>query len=116
MNDSTQAIYDAVRSRIGNADVGYAIESAMRDVNFSHYAEMAMHAATQAAGAVELEMRRPAVLFRPSLYIDGNQWCALYGANIQEGVAGFGDSPELAMQDFDRNWRVALPATRGEAP
>lgn len=115
MNDNYQAIYDAVRSRIGYADVGGAIESAMREANFSHYAERAMHAAAQAAADVEQDLRRPSAVFRPSLYIDGNQWCALYGANIQDGVAGFGNSPDLAMQDFDRNWRAALPATRGEA-
>ena len=31
-------------------------------------------------------------------------WCALYGDNLQDRVAGFGESPELAYQDFDRNW------------
>jgi len=50
----------------------------------------------------------PSVLYRPTLSRDGNQWCALYGENIQEGVCGFGDSPELAMQDFDRAWRKPL--------
>ena len=28
-------------------------------------------------------------LYRP-LFVDGNQWCALYGENIQDGV----DTPE----------------------
>ena len=39
------------------------------------------------------EQRRPSVLFRPTLSLDGTQWCALYGTNIQE-----------AMRDFDRQW------------
>ncbi len=47
---------------------------------------------------------RPHVLMRPSISLDGNQWCALYGANLQDGVAGFGDTPESAMRDFDKNW------------
>ncbi len=50
----------------------------------------------------------PSVLFRPTLSIDGDQWCALYGSNLQEGVAGFGDSPEEAMADFDKSWRAKL--------
>ena len=32
---------------------------------------------------------------------DGNQWCWLYGADLQEGVAGFGTSPKHAMEDFE---------------
>lgn len=31
---------------------------------------------------------------------DGNQFCYLYGENLQEGIAGFGDTPYLAMRDF----------------
>ncbi len=50
----------------------------------------------------------PAVMYRPALSIDGNQWCALYGDNLQGGVAGFGDSPEKAMRDFNRAWYAAL--------
>lgn len=44
---------------------------------------------------------RPSVLYRPTLSIDGNQWCALYGENLQEGIAGFGDTPADAMRRFD---------------
>ncbi|NKF57516.1 hypothetical protein GO299_04707 [Ralstonia solanacearum] len=51
---------------------------------------------------------RPAVLYRPGLCIDGNQWCALYGEDLQSGVAGFGDSPAEAMADFDANWNAKL--------
>jgi len=46
----------------------------------------------------------PSVIFRPSLKVDGNQWCALYGDNLQDGVAGFGDSPANALHNFDQNW------------
>jgi hypothetical protein len=31
------------------------------------------------------------------VYPDGNQWCALWGDDIQSGVAGFGDTPALAL-------------------
>lgn len=31
---------------------------------------------------------------------DGNQWCFLYGENIQEGIVGFGDTIYEAAYDF----------------
>lgn len=46
----------------------------------------------------------PHVLMRPKLFIDGNQWCCLYGENLQDGVAGFGDCPRTACDNFDRRW------------
>lgn len=77
----------------------------------SHWAEVT-HAANASAAAqheaAALEAQRPSVLWRPSVSIDGNKWCALYGDNLQDGVAGFGDSPAAAMVDFDRNWFAAL--------
>lgn len=41
---------------------------------------------------------------RPRIIKDGNQWCVLYGDNLQEGVAGFGDTPHLAILDFNKAW------------
>jgi len=102
--DTYQAVYDAVRSRISNGDIGLAVESAIRDSNLSHYAAMAFESVR---GALS-EYERPAVLFRPVLSLDGDQWCALYGSNLQCGVSGFGDSPEAAMRDFDREWSKKL--------
>lgn len=69
-----------------------------------HAAQMAGQTWQEAA----YDHARPCVLFRPAISVDGNQWCALYGANLQDGVAGFGDSPELAMRDFDKNWNARL--------
>lgn len=31
---------------------------------------------------------------------DGNQWCFLYGENLQDGIAGFGDTIFEAAWDF----------------
>lgn len=56
--------------------------------------------ATQAAVA----MMQPHVLMRPAIYPDGNSWCALYGEDLQCGVAGFGETPALACADFNKNW------------
>jgi hypothetical protein len=64
-----------------------------------------IHAATMAFQAWEqnsYEFTRPCVLFKPVLSRDGNQWCALLGDNLQEGIAGFGNTPYLAMYAFDK--------------
>ena len=53
---------------------------------------------------VAYEMMRPAVIFKPRLSKDGDQWCALFGDNLQVGVSGFGNTPADAMFDFDKNW------------
>ena len=40
----------------------------------------------------------------PRLQKDGNQWCVLYGDNLQVGIAGFGNSPHGAIMDFNSQW------------
>ena len=52
----------------------------------------------------EEERQRPFILLKPRMFPDGNQWCALYGDNLQEGVAGFGDTPQEAAEAFDESW------------
>lgn len=100
MTDTYQAVYEAVRSKLSSGNIGDAVQSAMRDANISFYADQASEAIKQVA----FEYLRPSVLFRPALSADGNQWCALYGENLQEGVAGFGDTPAAAMYAFDDAW------------
>jgi hypothetical protein len=51
-----------------------------------------------------IALNKPSYLYKPRLFLDGNRWCALYGEDLQNGVAGFGKSPELAYQDFDKQW------------
>lgn len=111
MSDSYQPIYDAVRSRISGCDVGQAFEAAFREAfaNADHHMACV---AQEMAGAAHAQ-QRPSVLFRPAISVDGNQWCALYGDNLQDGVAGFGDSPAAAMDDFDAQWQQALKARPG---
>ena len=36
-------------------------------------------------------------------YRDGDQWCVLWGLNIQEGICGFGKTPNEAISDFLSN-------------
>lgn len=35
-----------------------------------------------------------------SIQKDGNQWCILWGDNLQEGISGFGYMIEQAMLNF----------------
>ncbi len=105
MTDSYQAIYDAVRSRISNGDIGRAVSEVARQAFDISYV---LPRALQEIYAVSYEMRRPSAIYRPALYPDGNKWCALYGTDLQEGVAGFGDSPEEAMAEFDKAWAESL--------
>jgi hypothetical protein len=71
----------------------------------SSYCLMHAQAAYANLGTAGLEMSRPFILLRPKMFPDGNQWCALYGEDLQSGVCGFGDTPEKAAQDFDKNWK-----------
>lgn len=99
--DSYQAIYDAVRSRIHGGDVGNAVAEAARQAfDISHLTAGVAQDFTIAA----MEMQRPFVLLKPRMFPDGNQWCALYGDNVQAGVAGFGDTPAKAATQFDVEW------------
>jgi hypothetical protein len=59
----------------------------------------------ESVSEIKNEMTRPFVLLKPRMFPDGNMWCALYGENLQEGVAGFGDTPEKAAIAFDFEWR-----------
>ena len=47
---------------------------------------------------------RPSYWLRPALKREGKKWFVLYGENIQDGVAGFGDTPDEAFADFDKQW------------
>lgn len=54
------------------------------------------------------KMNRPSYILRPTLTIDGNRWCALYGADLMTGVAAFGESPEDAYLAFDEAWTTPI--------
>lgn len=70
------------------------------------------YAAGRLAQAAEYELERSVEakeynlvsLLRPSVTLDGNQWCVLYGENLAEGIAGFGDTPYQAVWAFNKEW------------
>lgn len=57
---------------------------------------------------VALAMKAPHLLYKATLSKDGDKWCWLYGENLQEGIAGFGDTPAKAAESFDRAWTGEL--------
>jgi hypothetical protein len=61
-----------------------------------------LHHYAQYISWLSAETTKPSVLYKPELYIDGDKWCALYGINIQDGCCGFGNSPQEAMDNFDK--------------
>jgi len=67
-----------------------------------HAATMVQHSWQEAAW----EAMRPFYLLKPAMSQDGNQWCFLYGDDLQSGVAGFGDTPAAAAYDFDKEWNT----------
>lgn len=108
MTDSYQPIYDATRSRIGSCDAERAIRDAC-SLDGSFAIDRVRIAFEEAA----YNLATPSAIYRPRIAIDGSKWCALYGDNMREGVAGFGDSPAQAMADFDRNWNAKLEPANG---
>ena len=68
--------------------------------DFSFEVESIKNAAWEACGAISA----PHAVMKPVVFPDGSMWCALYGEDLQRGVAGFGETPALACVDFDKNW------------
>jgi hypothetical protein len=97
--DSYQPIYDAVRSRISNGNVGDVVERAARDAFDMGNMRNIL---TEQFCATAIEMARPSVVYRPTLMADGDMWCVLLGENIQIGIAGFGKTVAEAMTAFDQ--------------
>lgn len=68
------------------------------------YQEESLTVLASALYALADMLQRPCLYWRPKLHMDGNKWCALYGDNLQDGCAGFGDTPDEAMAAFDAAW------------
>ena len=58
--------------------------------------------------AIEAEEMNLVSLLHPKVFMDGDKWCVLYGEDLMNGVAGFGDSPILAVYDFNKAWKKEI--------
>lgn len=106
MSDNYQAVYDAIRSRF-HFDGQGLIDRIAQSFDASYMLPIIQQEFCIAAA----DLASPHAKMRPSISMDGDKWCALYGDNLQDGVAGFGDSPSKAMADFDLNWRKDIGDT-----
>jgi hypothetical protein len=43
-------------------------------------------------------------ILKPKVSIDGDQYCVLYGEDLQSGICGFGDTIILAIRDFNASF------------
>ena len=59
--------------------------------------------------AVEAEEMNLFSILKPKIFVDGGQWCVLFGDNLQDGIAGFGDTPRKAVWAFNKAWDAPLP-------
>lgn len=51
-------------------------------------------------GTVEIDFGTDGFKLTAVLSKDGNQWCVLYGRDLEDGVAGFGSTIPEAIADF----------------
>jgi len=62
----------------------------------------------EAAAVVERAELNLVVTLGAKVGVDGNKWCWLFGDNLQDGIAGFGDSPHLAAIDFNKAYYAKI--------
>ncbi len=107
--EAYQPIYDAVRSRLSNGDIGAAVQDALRAANLEHYASVAAENVRACAADVAAEQIRPSVLYRPTLIrcrhgiSEDLTWCATLGEPGQS-LNTYGPTPDAAMRAFDKAW------------
>ena len=53
---------------------------------------------------VEREEFNLFALLKPKIYQDGSQWCVLLGEDAISGICGFGETPRLAIYDFNKSF------------
>ena len=107
----TAAPNGAVAAGINRAITAHGGIKMLNDNDSSMAANAICHAAEMTRETIRMavyEYERPSTVHKPRLLVDGNQWCALLGVNLQDGVAGFGSSPHEAMQKFDDAWYAKL--------
>jgi hypothetical protein len=81
----------------------YWIERLNFDANYAQQIHQ-----SQISKAVEAEEMNLFSMLKPKVSIDGNQYCVLYGENLMEGVAGFGDTLMDAIWDFNKSFRTPI--------
>lgn len=105
MSDTYQAIYDAVRSRVSDANTGRIIGETAREM---FDLTSIRQAADEMFSHISAELLRPSVIHRPALFRhDGPEgaWCAMYGED-ESDVCVYGPTPDATLRAFDAAWIV----------
>lgn len=43
-------------------------------------------------------------MLKPTLLQDGDEWCCLFGDNLQVGIVGYGKTPHKAVMAWNAAW------------
>lgn len=98
--DTYQPIYDAVRSKIHNGDIGSAVRDALGNTDISFQVNQVKNRAIEAIAQYDT----PFIIYKGKLDKRGSEWCANFG-----DIAGWGRSPAEAVEAFNKNWYEKLP-------
>lgn len=47
-------------------------------------------------------------MLKPKVSIDGDQYCVLYGEDLQSGICGFGETVYKAILDFNKSFYTPI--------
>jgi len=47
-------------------------------------------------------------MLNAKIFMDGNMWCVMIGENPMDGIQGFGETPYLAVLDFNKSWHSKI--------
>lgn len=78
----------------------------LHDATMKHQEEMNL--------IIEKEEMNLFSILRPKLFMDGNMWCVLYGDNLMDGIAGFGETVYKAILDFNASFHKKITYKKEE--
>lgn len=91
--------------------ISHKINEIIDEVNkMSHLAED-QYWESELARSIQTQEYALFAQLRPLITQDGNQWCVLYGKDLHDGIAGFGDTPYLAVLAFNAEWNKHVNET-----
>jgi hypothetical protein len=78
-------------------------------MSFAEDVTLAATAIADAANAIQRVISCPSVLYRPTLFFDGQDWVAMLGPDRARGLCVTGNTPAQAMTRFDIAFHSARP-------
>ena len=105
---------DQDTSKFGAPHVWNVDERRRHDSNARHTVDQTLIAIQEMDRYCSAHPNSPAATRHPRLSIRGRTFVALLGRNIEQGIAGFGDTVQAALRAFDLQYSRSLtpPADR----